>query len=82
MVPHAGPRPPTVEEPFVTSSPGPAPEPSSTEEPLRSADEQPTGWGDDRDARSGQDSDSYDPGSYDPDLERLLADRPPHHDRW
>jgi hypothetical protein len=38
-----------------------------------SRDEGPVGWGDER-------SDPERAGN-DPDLERLLADRPPHHDR-
>jgi hypothetical protein len=38
-----------------------------------SRDEGPVGWGDERD-----DSER---GDGDRDLERLLADRPPHHDR-
>ena len=36
-----------------------------------SSDEQPTGWGDEL----------PDPDRDDRDLERLLDDRPPHHDR-
>jgi hypothetical protein len=39
-----------------------------------SSDEQPIGWGDEPDPEAaGEDRDR--------DLERLLADRPPHHDR-
>jgi hypothetical protein len=41
-----------------------------------SSDEQPIGWGDD------PDPDSYSrTHDEDRDLERLLDDRPPHHDR-
>jgi hypothetical protein len=42
-----------------------------------SSDEQPIGWGDDPDP----DRDSGDSVERDRDLERLLDDRPPHHDR-
>jgi hypothetical protein len=47
-----------------------ASEAAGDEEPLRSRDEESIGWGDER----------SDP-SDDADLARLLADRPPHHDR-
>jgi hypothetical protein len=46
--------------------------------PRHSRDEDPVGWGDERDEpgySTGSDGDS------DPDVTRLLADRPPHHDR-
>jgi hypothetical protein len=39
-------------------------------EPVRSRDEESIGWGDERNEPS-----------EDADLARLLADRPPHHDR-
>jgi hypothetical protein len=42
-----------------------------------SSDEQPIGWGDEPDPAG----DSGDSGERDRDLERLLDDRPPHHDR-
>lgn len=39
--------------------------------PQRSRDEEAIGWGDERDE-----------ASEDADVARLLADRPPHHDRY
>ncbi|HSP38531.1 MAG TPA: hypothetical protein VLR26_12340 [Frankiaceae bacterium] len=47
-----------------------APDRADAAESLRSRDEESIGWGDER----------SDP-SDDADLARLLADRPPHHDR-
>jgi hypothetical protein len=44
-------------------------------EVLRSRDEDAVGWGDERAYSSG------DGTAEDPDVARLLADRPPHHDR-
>lgn len=44
------------------------------ESALRSWDEEPVGWGDEP---SGSDTD----WDTDRDTDRLLADRPPHHDR-
>ncbi len=40
---------------------------------VRSRDEDAVGWGDERDERGS--------GAADAELERLLAERPPHHDR-
>ena len=51
---------------------GSRPDSSAEDEPLRSRDEEALGWGDER-----RDSES----DADPDVARLLADRPPHHDR-
>jgi hypothetical protein len=59
------------------AGPGTGPESDGTprtegsELPQRSRDEEAIGWGDER----GMDDD------VDADLARLLADRPPHHDR-
>jgi hypothetical protein len=44
--------------------------PGTGELPLRSRDEEAVGWGDERDEPDADD-----------DVARLLADRPPHHDR-
>lgn len=44
------------------------------DQPQRSRDEEPVGWGDERDEGGGGRDDR------DRDLERLLAERPPHHD--
>lgn len=43
--------------------------------PDTTTDEQPVGWGDD------VEDDGYAGGVEDPDVQRLVAERPPHHDR-
>ncbi|HEX3907042.1 MAG TPA: hypothetical protein VHW92_03840 [Mycobacteriales bacterium] len=44
-------------------------------EPESSSDERPVGWGDERE------DPSYDEDAGDADDQRLIAERPPHHDR-
>jgi hypothetical protein len=50
-------------------------EPAEPAEPESSSDERPVGWGDER-----EDS-AYDGDDGDADDQRLIAERPPHHDR-
>jgi hypothetical protein len=53
------------------------PEGSGDGDVVRSRDEEAVGWGDEREEASWGRAE----GAGDPDVERLLAERPPHHDR-
>jgi hypothetical protein len=77
MVPYRGPAVvgPTVQEVPMDRSH------ADDAEPLRSRDEDAIGWGDDRDDAWSGSGRGADPQA-DPDVARLLADRPPHHDRY